>query len=290
MSVRSSNRSTPSSASEGAKILAFAPTSPLRAATDSNRLSGWGRRIPGGITWAICSLYVCGCAQPQRDFYQAPPPQPARWVVVTTERQDFDSQIVTALSREGYGFRPLDSVTGFLHGEVRREDAPVGQIIAVEYEPESPSRLAIEVRMGQLGDPQMEQRLAQAVADQLAGPSEGDPQPAPPTLRWSGANVSGRWVDLEAAVAVAPKSTRDVALAVVNVDRWRYATIFEIRSLSAAEGRLIVIGDRQSTSGPRAAYVRFGLFGDPVEEKAFLNRLRANLAELGREQRLPGAR
>lgn len=235
-------------------------------------------------------LSVWGCAQPQRDFYQAPPPQPAQWALATAERQDFDPQIVTALSREGYGFRPLDSVPNLLHGEILRDDASVGEIIAVEYEPESPSRLAVEVRIGQLGNPKLEQRLAQAAADLLASPSEGAVPAAPPSRRWSEVALSGRWIDLESAVARAGASKERVDLAVVSVDRWRYATIFELRTLAAEEAKLIVIGDRESASGPRAAYVQIGLFGDPAEEKAFLNRLRTRLAELGREERLPGAR
>jgi len=242
------------------------------------------------MAWTVCSLCVWGCAETQRDFYQAPPPQPARWALATTGRQDFSSLVVTALSREGYDFASLDSVPTLLHGEIRREGRGDGQIIAVEYEPESPSRLAVEVRLGLIGNPALEQRLAQAIVDQLATPSGGPEAAADSGAGWSAAALSGRWIDLESAVTQAgvTEKRRD-DLAVVSVDRWRYATFFELRTLNAREARLIVIGDRTSASGPRAVYVRIGLFGNPAEEKAFLKRLRACLAELGREQRLPGA-
>ncbi len=209
--------------------------------------------------------------------------------MATTERQDFASLVVTALSREGYDFTPLDSAPALLHGEVQREGGSVGRIIAVEYEPESSSTLAVEVRIGLIGNPAMEQRLAQAIADQLAAPSGGAEATPASGAEWSNKALSGRWIDLESAVAQAGKTRQSVDLAVVSVDRWRYATFFDLRTLGAEGARLIVIGDRSSAAGPRAAYVRIGLFGDPEEEKAFLNRLRTALTELRRGQRLPGA-
>ncbi len=205
--------------------------------------------------------------------------------MTTAEPQDIENSTVTALSREGYDLEILDSVPHLIHGQVRQGDRAIGEIVTVEYEPESASHVAVEVRVGMLGNPPEETRLANEVAAHLARQAPGSAPPAPARPGWSGAALSGRWFDLEEAVARSGVSKKSVDLAVVSVDRWRFATFWTLRSLGGEEARLIVLGDRQDAAGPRMAYLRLGLFGDPPKERTILKRLQDHLSTLGRIER-----
>lgn len=287
--MRSSNRSTPF-APAGAKFLPSASVSPLRDAHDSNRLSGRGRRIQYGPATLLCSLFVWGCAETQRDFYQAPPPEPAGWSTAKTSAQDLPSQVITLLSREGFELHVGESAPAFVHGRLLEEGNEAGEILVIKYDPQLPDQTAVEARLGLLGRPERERRLAEAIAAGLTQAPAGS-EPAPPVPGpWSTATITGRWIDLEAAVKGAGVSEHSVDLTVVSVDRWRFAARFTLRTLAADEGMLIVTGDRESAAGPQRAYLRIGLFGDPELEREVLDRLQEALNRLGKRQRLPGAR
>ena len=131
--------------------------------------------------------------------------------------------------------------------------------------------------------------MAQATADQITA-AGGGPAASAPGPGWSESALSGRWIDLESAVSQAGSTPKSPDLAVSSIDRWRYATFFDLRPLGPEEARLIVIGDRHNAAGPHAAYLRIGLFGNPAREKAYLRRLRTTLSELGRVPRPAGSR
>lgn len=194
------------------------------------------------------------------------------------------------MHREGYGLELIESAAGFFHGRLMRDDRPAGEIIVVQYDPQSPDRLAFEVRIGSLGDPREEERLARAAAEHFARATEPSARAPEAPMRWTRAPLRGRWIDLEDAVPRAGVTKKSVDLAVVGVDRWRYATLFDLRSLAAEPARLIVIGDRESAGGPQLAYLRIGLFGNPELERRILARLQEQLSERGEIGRRPETR
>ncbi len=207
-----------------------------------------------------------------------------------TAAQDLSSIVITLLSREGFELKVAQSAPAVVHGSLMQEEKDEGEILVVRYDPQSPSRVAVEARIGLLGHQGKESRLAQAVTGALGDEAtQGEPGPPIPGP-WSEAGISGRWIDLESAVKGAGVSDDSVDLAVVSVDRWRFATIFALRSLAADEGTLIITGDRESSAGPQRAYLRIGLFGNPELEREILDRLQKALEQLGKRQRLPGAR
>ena len=235
-------------------------------------------------------IFVWGCSHARRDYYQAPPPEPAAIRVTSTMSQDLFPIALTALDREGLTLGAVDVVSELLLGEIMGEGQRAGQLLLVRHNPESPESVAIEVRYGRFGNPREEGRLADALATSFASVTESDESlPIEHSSRTT-KDLAGRWIDLEPAVAQAGKTKQSVEFAVVGVDRWRYATFFDVRTLAGAEGRLTVIGDRESATGPRAAWVRLGRFGDPQAEADLLDRVQTALTELRRMQRLPGAR
>lgn len=234
-------------------------------------------------------MSVWGCTTAQRDYYQAPPAEPAGHAA-TIATQDLLPQTLTALDREGLDLRLIVSIPPVLHGELFREEETVGRILIVRHLPESPAEVAVEVRYGLFGNPSEEARLAELLAASLSVKTDAQAAPAPPAVDWTALNLSGRWVDLEAAVGRAGKTRSDVDYAVAGVDRWRYATIFDLKMLNGATGRLVVIGDRQDAAGPRRALLRIGRFGDAEKESELLRRTQAALKDLSRLPRLPGAR
>lgn len=267
--------------------------SPARGIQDSNRQSGWRHGRLAAILGAACSLFVWGCTQAQRDFYQAPPPEPAQVRVVTIKAQNPVAEMVTALGREGFDFEVSVRCPSVILGDILHEGDTAGRLLVVEHSTDSANQAAVEVRFGRFGNPREEARLAEIVAGSL---SQSIEEPglrsanSASAVRWTTTRLSGRWVDLEGAVAQAATTKGGVGYSVLGVDRWRFAIFFDLRSLADAEGRLIIIGDRESASGLVSAAVRIGRFGDPVAEAALLRRLRAALADLERLPRLPGAR
>lgn len=234
-------------------------------------------------------MSVWGCATAQRDYYQAPPAEPAGHKAALAT-QDLLPPTLTTLDREGLDFRPIVSIPPVLHGDLLREGEATGRILIVRHLPESPAEVAVEVRYGRFGNPSEEARLADLLAASLSVKTDTQAAPAPPAVDWTALDLSGRWVDLEAAVGRAGKTRSDVDYAVASVDRWRYATIFDLKMLDGAAGRLVVIGDRQDAAGPRRALLRIGRFGDAERESDLLRRTQAALKELNRLPRLPGAR
>ncbi len=263
------------------------PCSLSRGIRDSNRHSGRGLGVSTAVLAGLCLSSVWGCRTVQRDYYQAPPAEPAAYRL-TTSSQDLLNQTLTCLGREGLDLRPLIVSPSVLQGDLTREEGVAGRILLVRHLPESPSHLAVEVRYGRFGNPHEEARLADLIASTLDKQADVEAGPAP--AEWTTLDLDGRWIDLEAAVGQAGATKRNVDYAVSGVDRWRFATFFELKMFDGAEGRLIVIGDRQDAAGPRRALLRVGRFGDPALEADLLRRMRAALLELERLPRLPGAR
>jgi len=66
----------------------------------------------------------------------------------------------------------------------------------------------------------------------------GGPAASAPGPGWSESALSGRWIDLESAVSQAGSTPKSPDLAVSSIDRWRYATFFDLRPLGPEEARL----------------------------------------------------
>lgn len=229
----------------------------------------------------------------QRDFYQAPPPKSAQARLVTIVAQGVMSTTVTALTREDIELEVSDCFPGFVVGNMKRQEEAIGRLLVVGFPSGTTTPAAVEVRVGRFGNPREEARLAEVVAAALSRPTAdgtGDAGESQFPVHWTRATISGRWIDLEGSVAQAGATKGIVGYSILGVDRWRFATLFEIRSLADAEGRLVIVGDRESASGPVFAAVRLGRFGDPPAEAALLRRLQSALTDLGKVERLPGAR
>lgn len=233
----------------------------------------------------------------QRDFYQAPPPESAQARLVTIVAQGVLSTTVTALSREDIELEVSDCFPGFVVGNMKRQEEAIGRLLVIGFPSGTTIPAAVEVRVGRYGNPREEVRLAEVVAAALSRPTAdgtgdgtGDAGESQLPVHWTRATISGRWIDLEGSVAQAGATKGIVGYSILGVDRWRFATLFEIRSLADAEGRLVIVGDRESASGPVFAAVRLGRFGDPPAEAALLRRLQSALTDLGKVERLPGAR
>jgi hypothetical protein len=174
-----------------------------------------------------------------------------------------------------------------------------GWILIVRPQSTQGTELAVEVRIGSLGNSADSEALVNEVVERLGQvATEGAPSKAssgapnrPGSVLHSVGTVSGRWIDLDAAVSAARMSPKTVDAAVLSVDRWRFATIYSLRTLDEQPATLVIVGDVFSDGGPRAAMMRIGHFdGRPADEKAFLKRLSAELTKLSREPRWPGSR
>lgn len=73
-------------------------------------------------------------------------------------------------------------------------------------------------------------------------------------------------------------------MAVVGVDRWELAVLFDLRTDRGTPGSLLVVGDRER--GISMAESRIGRFRNPDDEDAILRALQRQLARLAKQPRL----
>lgn len=93
--------------------------------------------------------------------------------------------------------------------------------------------------------------------------------------------MSGRWIDVEEAAQEAASLTR---MAIVGVDRWELAVLFEVRTDQGSPGSLLVVGDRNAQI--TGAEARVGRFRNPQQEDALLRALADELQRLSTRPRL----
>ena len=291
---------------------------------DSKRFPTVRRKIPTLIGIGACLVYVWGCNTVQRDFYQASPPEPSHFQALTIGLEATASRLVEAADH--LDARPVE-VGRWTYARrydlVRVDDSGqvLAAVLAIQPDPADPRQIIQEFRFAwSVDEDEIRQTLSDAALasppvpnvnpnwsdgpesgppiDLDVGSPETDPtqmnRPEPPM---PGANqvgatatLSGRWVDLEEAVAAAGSNDKISDLAITTVDRWRHATIFTLRTLDDQPAMLLVSGDRESRAGPQLAEARIGRFGDSLREVAFLKRVREELNGLSRTERLPGAK
>ncbi len=114
----------------------------------------------------------------------------------------------------------------------------------------------------------------------------------PPAPTASVQTVTGRWIDVDAAVDAA---FTDNGMAVINVDRWRTMVRFEILTSNDQRGELVILThadsaelaaeDDQTRPGQPVGHValaeaRIGRFPNQLAESALLASLREHLARM----------
>lgn len=101
--------------------------------------------------------------------------------------------------------------------------------------------------------------------------------------------LRGRLIDLETAVRSAADAN---GMAIIAIDRWTLAVIFELRTERGQPAELLVVGDQNGENGGHdvveRAEARIGRFGSPAREAEFLESLRDELADMAQLPHIEG--
>lgn len=248
-----------------------------------------------------CSSYVSGCRSVQRDFLQAPPAVESQSSILSIKSTDPWALAEAAmLSQARYHHVPIlvgPRARLYRVGQGANLD---GLLLLATVNPDRPGEIAIEARFGTFGHPATEREYVDSLAgamravmnDTRSGIAADSTQVGRVGITLHATeSLSGRWIDLDDAINAARVTKKTIEGAVISIDRWRFATIYELRTLDDKPATLVVIGDVQSDAGPRLAMMRIGHFDDHgADETAFLKRLRTELAKLARSKRWSGSR